>query len=137
MKARTLMQLTRSCNIATASAGWEPVFPGFHRLMIINIAQVLADQDLAALRAILDAARWVDGARTAGWYARQGKQNRQLDAAEPAKRQAQGIVSEALRRNEVFRAAALPRTTRPALFARYGPGEVYDTHVDDALMGNP
>jgi PKHD-type hydroxylase len=79
--------------------------------------------------------RFEDGRRTAGWHAREVKENEQAIAGDPAAREAAAIVSAALLANSVFRAAALPRRLRPVLFARY-PGEgAYGAHTDDALMG--
>lgn len=103
--------------------------------MILSIGDVLTAAELAELRSLLAGGRWQTGDRTAGWHARGQKRNRQLAGGNPATRRAQTIVETALRRSEVFAAAALPRTVRPALLARYGAGEEYGLHVDNALMG--
>ncbi len=103
--------------------------------MIVPIAGVLDAETLARLRALLGAARFEDGRRTAGWHAREVKANEQAAAGDPAVREAGAMVSAALLANPVFRAAALPRRLRPVIFARY-PGEgAYGAHTDDALMG--
>lgn len=103
--------------------------------MLVCIAGLLDAAALGEVRALLGAARFVDGARTAGWHAREAKSNRQAEAQDPAARRAGALVSAALLGNPVFRAAALPRRLRPVLFARYGEGEFYGAHVDDAVMG--
>lgn len=103
--------------------------------MIICIANLLETDALGKLRALLDAARFEDGRATAGWHARLVKENRQAVARDAATRQAGEIVTAALLGHEVFRSAVRPRRMRPPLFARYGVGETYGTHVDDALMG--
>ncbi len=103
--------------------------------MIICIANLLDTGVLSKVRALLDAARFQDGRATAGWHARLVKANRQAAPRDPAVREAAAIVAAALLGNEVFRSATLPRRLRPPLFARYGAGETYGTHVDDALMG--
>ncbi len=103
--------------------------------MIVPIAGVLDAETLARLRALLGAARFEDGRRTAGWHAREVKANEQAAAGDPAVREAGAMVSAALLANPVFRAAALPRRLRPVIFARY-PGEgAYGAHTDDALVG--
>jgi PKHD-type hydroxylase len=103
--------------------------------VIVPIAGVLDAETLARLRALLGAARFEDGRRTAGWHAREVKANEQAAAGDPAVREAGAMVSAALLANPVFRAAALPRRLRPVIFARY-PGEgAYGAHTDDALMG--
>jgi PKHD-type hydroxylase len=103
--------------------------------MIVPIANVFDPTALERVRALLGAARFEDGRRTAGWHARTVKVNEQAAADDRAAREAAGIVSAALLANAVFRAVALPRRLRPVLFARY-PGEgTYGAHTDDALMG--
>jgi PKHD-type hydroxylase len=103
--------------------------------MIHCIGGLLDPATLAQVRALLAAARFADGRRTAGWHARLAKRNAQALAADPAAREAAGLVAAALLANPVLRAAALPRRLRPVVFARYGARDAYDTHVDDALMG--
>lgn len=103
--------------------------------MIICISNVLDPGLLGKVRALLDIARFEDGRATAGWHARTVKENRQAARRDPATREAAELVATALRANDVFRSAARPLRLRPPLFARYGVGETYGTHVDDALMG--
>lgn len=103
--------------------------------MILCLSQILNAERLARIGALLEGAAFEDGAATAGWHARLVKANRQAAARHPAAREAAALVAEALRENEVFRSAVLPRRIAPVLLARYGGGESYGTHVDDALMG--
>lgn len=100
--------------------------------MILPIADILSAADLGELNRRLDAARWVDGAATAGWHARLVKRNRQVDAADAAPLRDQ--IEQALRRHPVFSMAARPSRFGPLLFSEYGPGMEYGSHVDDALM---
>ncbi|MCO6419130.1 Fe2+-dependent dioxygenase [Siccirubricoccus sp. KC 17139] len=103
--------------------------------MILPIAGLLDAATLERLRVLLAGARFGDGRRTAGWAARGAKQNEQAAPADPAVREAAGIVSAALLGHELFRAAALPRRLRPVMFARYAGAGAYGSHMDDALMG--
>lgn len=103
--------------------------------MIICIANVLDATSLGKVRSLIDAARFEDGRTTAGWHARLVKENRQAARCDPATREAAEIVTAALMANEVFRSAVRPLRMRPPLLARYGVGETYGTHVDDAVMG--
>lgn len=105
--------------------------------MILCLANVLTEEDLAAVVRVFDRAPNRDGRTTAGWHARLVKDNRQLDPGDPAVAEARDRVRAALRRHEVFQAAVLPRHVRPPLFAFYEPGMGYGAHVDDALMGDP
>ena len=103
--------------------------------MFACIAEVLDAELLATVRRLLDEARFVDGTATAGWHARLVKDNEQAASGHAAVREAGALVEGALRANPVFQAMALPRRMRPMLFARYGKGRSYGTHMDDALMG--
>lgn len=103
--------------------------------MILCIADVLAPEAVARLRARLAEARFVDGRATAGWHARMVKHNRQVDAGEAALGAMQKTVAEALAANALFAMAARPKIVRPVLFSRYEPGMEYGSHVDDAVMG--
>lgn len=103
--------------------------------MFACIAEVLDAELLAIVRRLLDGARFVDGTATAGWHARLVKDNEQAASGHAAVREAGALVEAALRANPVFSAMALPRRMRPMLFARYGEGRSYGTHMDDALMG--
>lgn len=104
--------------------------------MILCLSQILNAGQLARVNALLEGAAFEDGAETAGWHARLVKANRQAVARQPVAREAAALVSDALRGHEVFRSAILPRRIAPMLFARYGGGESYGAHVDDALMGS-
>jgi len=105
--------------------------------MRLAVGQVLQPAQLHELRALLDAAGYEDGRRTAGAAARRVKNNLQLPPASPAYRRAAGIVASALETNETFQAAALPRSLGAPLFARYEAGMGYGAHVDNALMRGP
>ncbi|MBS7811499.1 Fe2+-dependent dioxygenase [Roseococcus pinisoli] len=104
--------------------------------MILCLSQVVGPAQRAQIETLLAEAEFVDGASTAGWHAKLVKTNRQATASHPAARQAAAMVSAALREHAVFRAAVQPRRIAPPLLARYGTGESYGTHVDDALMGS-
>lgn len=104
--------------------------------MILCLSQVVDAAQRARIDTLLAAAEFVDGAGSAGWHARLVKANRQAAPSHPAVRQAAALVAAALREHAVFRAAVQPRRIAPPLFARYGTGEAYGTHVDDALMGS-
>lgn len=74
-----------------------------------------------------------DGKATAGWYAREVKNN--LQAAPGA--EADRIIArlqEALLAHGVFTAAARPKAITTLLLSRYEPGMEYGLHVDDAIM---
>lgn len=104
--------------------------------MFIFISDVLDAEALSSLREFAESLDFEDGAASAGWHARTVKRNRQA-VPNARLRQAQSRITAALESSEVLRAAALPRRIAPPLLARYGPGEEYGLHVDNAVLGNP
>jgi PKHD-type hydroxylase len=103
--------------------------------MLIQISDVLTPDVVAALRESLtgEAAGFTSGKATAGWAARDVKNNEQ--ASGPAAQAAIEQVKAALLGNALFQSAARPKTFVKLLVSRYKPGMAYGAHVDDALMG--
>ncbi len=101
--------------------------------MLLAIPEVLAREEALALREQILSAEWVDGNVTSGSGSAGAKRNRQLPETGAATQQAQEQVSAALMGNAQFLAAALPHTVFPPLFNRYGGGEKFDLHVDNAI----
>jgi PKHD-type hydroxylase len=102
---------------------------------MIRIAQLFDPPSLAALqRTLAEPELFVDGRETAGWHAREVKQNLQA-------RRTRGVngalrkIESVLLANELFVAAARPKAIARLLVSRYEPGMSYGSHVDDALMG--
>lgn len=105
--------------------------------MLISIDNVLTKTEVAQFRAELDAAAWIEGARTAGTLAKAVKRNQQIDDASAlATRLGQAILRR-LAETPLFISAALPRTIYPPKFNRYAGGGQYGAHVDSALMYLP
>jgi PKHD-type hydroxylase len=102
---------------------------------MLTLAAALEAEDIVRIREGLAKAPWRDGRRTAGAAARKVKANAQADADNPKVAALARFVREALERNEVFAAYARPARWSTPMFNRYGPGETYGTHMDDALMG--
>lgn len=103
---------------------------------MLQVPQVLDPDALRKVRAIVDAARWIDGNLTSGVQARLAKSNQQLPFEAPA-REAGAIILAALERSALFFSAALPQTTLPPLFNRYGPGHEFKAHIDNAIRPIP
>lgn len=101
--------------------------------MLLEIPDILSRADAHMLRERIVTAEWVDGNATSGAGAATVKHNRQLPEDAPATREAQGIVSNALMQNASFLSAALPHSVFPPLFNRYGGGETFGLHVDNAI----
>ncbi|ODP37089.1 Fe2+-dependent dioxygenase [Sphingomonas turrisvirgatae] len=101
--------------------------------MMIAIPDLLDAGALSRIRQIIDHAEWIDGNATSGPQSALAKRNEQLPEGSPAAREAGGIVLDALGRSPLFFAAALPLKVFPPLFNRYGTGQSFGTHVDNAI----
>lgn len=106
--------------------------------MLICIENLLSRDQLAACRALLAAASWEDGRASAGAQSAGVKDNLQVAPERCAQgRKAQEIVLRALSANSLFLSAALPKTILPPMFNRYGTGQRFGVHVDNAIRVIP
>ncbi|MGG2398789.1 Fe2+-dependent dioxygenase [Pseudomonas sp. SH1-B] len=103
--------------------------------MLIEIEGLLSAEELDQVRRQLLAQPWVDGKATAGVQSAQVKSNRQLDEENPLARQLGELILRRLSDNALFMSAALPKRIYPPLFNRYGGGEAFGFHVDNAIRG--
>lgn len=101
--------------------------------MLTIISDLLDGRQLGDIRALIDAAQWVDGNVTSGHQSALAKNNLQLPEDSPEARQAGQIILEALGRNPLFIAAALPLKIFPPLFNSYAGGQGFGVHVDSAV----
>lgn len=101
--------------------------------MLIAIADILSTDEIVQARDTLSRARFVDGRSTAGWAARQVKDNLQAAPA-PAIDALRQTIETRLRDNATFALAVRPLHVMGPMFSRYETGHVYGTHVDDALL---
>lgn len=104
--------------------------------MLICISSVLSTDELSTVQSCISSKDYLDGKETAGWAAAQVKNNLQLSSKSAGYKKAQGIITEALARNQVFTLAAMLKAMRPILISRYETGMSYGLHVDNALMGD-
>jgi len=105
--------------------------------MLIPIPDVLSADEVTRARHILEQAEWVDGRVTAGHQSARAKDNMQIPESHPASREVGGMILEALGRNALFISAALPAQVFPPLFNRYSGGQMFGTHVDNAIRQVP
>ncbi|MGB6296883.1 MAG: Fe2+-dependent dioxygenase [Rivularia sp. (in: cyanobacteria)] len=103
--------------------------------MILTIENVLTAEELDVITSKLKDAEFVDGKLTAGWFAKQVKNNTQLSGNAQASQELRIIALKALKRNRLFQAAVKPKIIRPLLFSCYQPGMYYGSHTDNAIMG--
>ena len=103
--------------------------------MLVEIDRLFSADELHTLRQQLLAQPWVDGKATAGVQSAQAKHNRQLGEDDPVARQLGGLILQRLSDNPLFMSAALPKRIYPPLFNRYGQGEGFGFHIDNAIRG--
>jgi PKHD-type hydroxylase len=101
--------------------------------MMLHIPEVLTKAQVAELRRGVDAAQWVDGNVTSGSQSALAKRNEQLPEASAARRAAGEQVLDALEKSPLFVSAALPQIVFPPLFNRYGGGQAFGLHIDNAI----
>ncbi len=104
--------------------------------MLICVPDVLSKAEVAAFRAAMDAADWEDGRSTAGAQSAMVKKNEQLPPDGEIARQLGQAVIKALVANPLFVSAAIPKQIFPPLFNRYGVGQHFGVHVDNAVRGD-
>jgi PKHD-type hydroxylase len=101
--------------------------------MMLAVPDLLDATEVARIRSLIDRAAWEDGNATSGHQSALAKRNRQLPEDSPAAKEASRLVLEALGRSPLFIAAALPLKIFPPLFNRYEGGEMFGTHIDNAI----
>jgi PKHD-type hydroxylase len=104
--------------------------------MLICVPDVLSKAEVAQFRASMDAAEWEDGRSTAGAQSAMVKKNEQLPPNGELSRKLGEHVIKALAANPLFVSAAIPRHIFPPLFNRYGEGQHFGVHVDNAVRGD-
>jgi len=102
--------------------------------MRIAIADVLAADDLVLIGEALANARFQHGSQTAGFAARQVKDNHQADPSDRSLTGIRELIAERVLKSPVFQMAARPKQLGPLLLSRYDVGMQYGAHTDDALM---
>jgi PKHD-type hydroxylase len=101
--------------------------------MLLQIPEVLSADAVAYFRKRLESADWVDGRVTAGYESAKVKRNTQLPEESEVALELGDLILTALEGNKLFISAALPSRVFPPLFNRYGPGDGFGAHVDNAI----
>jgi PKHD-type hydroxylase len=105
--------------------------------MMLHIPEVLTRQQVADIRARLDASDWIDGRATVGTQGARVKRNRQLGEHSALALELGQLIQQALADNATFFSAALPYRVLPPLFNCYAGGEHYGDHIDGAMRRVP
>ncbi|MDO5666245.1 MAG: Fe2+-dependent dioxygenase [Alcaligenaceae bacterium] len=105
--------------------------------MIIVVEQVIRPDELNVIRQRLESAAWEDGKKTAGFLAREVKDNLQLNPQSPLALELGDFLRQVLRANPSYIAAALPAKILPPRFNRYEDSGTYGNHIDNAIFNLP
>jgi PKHD-type hydroxylase len=103
--------------------------------MLLTIPGVLKADELALVRSLLAAARFVDGWLSAGAAARHVKNDQELEDGAADMERLNRVVMGNLMHHPAYRAGALPWHAASPLYARYRPGMAHGDHLDDPIMG--
>ncbi len=101
--------------------------------MQISIADVLSSAEIEKARRVLDGAKFESGRRTAGWAAAGVKDNQQA-VRDVAVEELRDRFVERVGAHALFKMAVRPKDFIGVLFSRYGAGQAYGSHVDNAIM---
>lgn len=113
--------------------------------MNFQILQILSPHEVDEIVSDLGHQTFSDGKLTATGIAKSVKNNLQVGQPGSGAEEGteandteliDGMVMDALWRNETFQSFALPRRIMAPLFARYNVGMSYGSHVDVAIMGS-
>jgi PKHD-type hydroxylase len=104
--------------------------------MLVYVPDVLSMNEVASFRGAMDESPWEDGSSTAGANSEQIKQNEQLPPDSEQSRRLGERLLAALLACPNFVSAAIPMRVFPPLFNRYGVGDHFDMHVDNAVRGD-
>lgn len=99
--------------------------------MILHIENVIDRGTLSVIRDKLTQEQFTTGAESAGWAAKQVKNNQQIRAPHPLIE----LLHKRLEQHELFKVAARPTHFVNVMINRYDQGQAYGTHMDDAVMG--
>ncbi|MGH6718606.1 MAG: Fe2+-dependent dioxygenase [Alphaproteobacteria bacterium] len=103
--------------------------------MIVWIPKLLDSAEVRRITDALAGARYRPGKATAGILARGAKHNEEIDPNSIDKAALDSIVTGALQRNQTVEAAARLARIVPPIYSRYGVGDTYGSHLDNATMG--
>jgi PKHD-type hydroxylase len=103
--------------------------------MILEIKNLLAAEEMAALRVIAARAKFVDGRLSNIGFNQ--KANLQIDTHEADHAQSAKIVADAFARSREFGEFTFAKRIAPPLLAKYEPGMKYGAHADAAFLPLP
>ncbi|PWW35302.1 PKHD-type hydroxylase [Idiomarina loihiensis] len=100
--------------------------------MILQISNAVDTDTVKSIVAGLDAGQFSDGKKTAGWAAKDVKNNQQLSGKKSEA--ATEVLLDRLQQNALVQSVMRPKQVARVTINRYQQGEYYGTHMDDSLM---
>lgn len=100
--------------------------------MIIQISNAVDTETISNIVSGLDSSQFSDGKSTAGWAAKDVKNNQQLSGKKA--KAATDVLLERLYQNSLLQSVMRPKQIARVSINRYEQGEYYGTHMDDSLM---
>ncbi len=104
--------------------------------MATVISQLLPKDKIRVIAAKLFSMPFADGNMSSGILGNDIKKNKQIPPNSAEYREISELVMTAMRENEVFNTAAIPRRILSPIFNAYGQGDQYGKHIDAAMMGS-
>jgi PKHD-type hydroxylase len=105
--------------------------------MLLKIEKILTKEQVKECRRVLEAAKWEDGAVTAGHQAKLAKNNFQLPEQSDTARQLGDYLLALIGQSQELLAAGLPNKIYPPMFNCYETSNEFDFHVDNAIRKVP
>ncbi|MCK7458739.1 Fe2+-dependent dioxygenase [Idiomarina aminovorans] len=100
--------------------------------MILQISNAIDTETVKNIVSGLDDSQFSDGKATAGWAAKDVKNNQQLSGKKS--QAATQVLLDRLQKNSLVQSVMRPKQVARASINRYQQGEYYGTHMDDSLM---
>jgi PKHD-type hydroxylase len=104
--------------------------------MITKLAQVLTSQQVSSLLQLIEHGDFINGKSTAGWHAKEVKNNQQWQAEPELNEQIQQALQGTLTQHPLFSGASYAKSMMPFIISESTLGGGYGNHIDDALMAN-
>jgi PKHD-type hydroxylase len=104
--------------------------------MITKLPQVLSAQQVSSILQLIEHGDFINGKNTAGWHAKEVKNNQQWQAEPELNEQIQQALQGTLMQHPQFSGAAYAKAMMPFIISESALGGGYGNHIDDALMVN-
>ncbi|MGM0905269.1 MAG: Fe2+-dependent dioxygenase [Pseudomonadota bacterium] len=100
--------------------------------MILQISNAIDKETISSIVSGLDVNQFNDGKSTAGWAAKDVKNNQQLTGKKSGA--ATELLLNRLQQNSLVQSVMRPKQVARVSINRYRQGDYYGTHMDDSLM---